>query len=108
MATSLNITTNMHNNTNTYANASKTNINAGTNMKFMAADFQRWNQTTSVVHIPSRLIKNSKIPQLRKELINAVGVRKVSAVQALSPIKYHIQYKHSSDRHAAEINGISL
>ena len=108
MATSLNNTTNMHNNTNTYANASKTNINAGTNTKFTAADFQRWNQTTSVVHIPSRLIKNSKIPQLRKELINAVGVRKVSAVQALSPIKYHIQYKRSSDRHAAEINGIAF
>ena len=108
MATSLNNTTNMHNNTNTYANASKTNINAGNNIKFTAADFQRWNQTTSVVHIPSRLIKNSKIPQLRKELINAVGVSKVSAVQALSPIKFNIQFKRSSDRHAAEINGIAF
>ena len=29
-------------------------------------------------------------------------------MQALSPIKYHVQYKHSSDRHAAEINGISF
>ena len=106
MATSLNNITNLH--TKSYANASKTNINAGINTKFTAADFQRWNQTTSVVHIPSRLIKNSKIPQLRKELINAVGERKVSAVQALSPIKYHVQYKHSSDRHAAEINGISF
>ena len=83
-------------------------MTASTSTKFTAADFQRWNQTTSVVHIPSRLIKNSKIPQLRKELINAVGERKVSAVQALSPTKYHIQYKHSSDRHAAEINGISF
>ena len=107
MATSLNTNHNLHNN-NTYANASKTNINAGINTKFTAADFQRWNETTSVVHIPSRLIKNSKVPQLRKELINAVGERKVSAVQALSPIKYHVQYKHSSDRHAAEITGISF
>ena len=108
MATSLNNNTaNMHNN-NTYANASKTNINAGTNTKFTAADFQRWNQTTTVVHIPSRLVKDSKIPQLRKELINAVGERKVSAVQALSPFKYNIQFKRSSDRHAAEINGISF
>ena len=107
MATSLNTNQNMHNNT-TYANASKTNINAGTNTKFSAADFQRWNQTTSVVHIPSRLVRNSKIPQLRKELINAVGERKVSAVQALSPIKYNLQFKRSSDRHAAEINGIAF
>ena len=106
MATSLNNTTNLH--TKSYANASKTNTNAGINTKFTAADFQRWNQTTSVVHIPSRLVKNSKIPQLRKELINAVGERKVSAVQALSPIKYNLQFKRSSDRHAAEINGIAF
>ena len=106
MATSLINTANLHN--NTYANASKNNNNAGINTKFTAADFQRWNQTTSVVHIPSRLVRNSKIPQLRKELIHAVGERKVSAVQALSPIKYHVQYKHSSDRHAAEINGITF
>ena len=105
MATSLN-STNLH--SKSYANASKTNINAGTNTKFTAADFQRWNQTTSVVHIPSRLVRNSKIPQLRKELINAVGERRVSAVQALSPIKYNIQFKKSSDRHAAEINGIAF
>ena len=106
MATSLNNTANLH--TKSYANASKTNINAGNNTKFTAADFQRWNQTTSVVHIPSRLVRNSKIPQLRKEIINAVGERKVSAVQALSPIKYHLQFKRSSDRHAAEINGIAF
>ena len=83
-------------------------MTASTSTKFTAADFQRWNQTTSVVHIPSRLVRNSKIPQLRKELINAVGERKVSAVQALSPIKYHLQFKRSSDRHAAEINGIAF
>ena len=101
MATSLN--------TKSYANASsKYNMTASTSTKFTAADFQRWNQTTSVVHIPSRLVQNSKIPQLRKELINAVGERKVSAVQALSPIKYHLQFKRSSDRHAAEINGIAF
>ena len=83
-------------------------MTASMNIKFTAADFQRWTQTTSVVHIPSRLIKNSKIPQLRKELMNAVGERRVIAVQALSPIKYNIQYKHSSDRYAAEINIISF
>ena len=88
--------------------AANNNMTASTSTKFTAADFQRWNQTTSVVHIPSRLVKNSKIPQLRKELINAVGERKVSAVQALSPIKYNIQFKRSSDRHAAEINGIAF
>ena len=101
MATSLN--------SKSYANASSNNnMTASTPIKFTAADFQRWNQTTSVVHIPSRLVRNSKIPQLRKEIINAVGERKVSAVQALSPIKYNIQFKRPSDRHAAEINGIAF
>ena len=75
---------------------------------FSAADFQRWNQTTSVVSIPQRLIRSSKIPQLRKELIQSVGERKVAAVQALSPFKYRIEFRRSSDRHAADINGISF
>ena len=105
MATSLN--TNLNN--KSYANAnSNNNITASMPTKLTAADFQRWNQTTLVVHIPSRLVKNSKILQLRKKLINAIAERKVAAVQALSPIKYHIQFKHSLDRHATAINGIAL
>ena len=75
---------------------------------FSAADFQRWNQTTSVVTIPQRLIRSSKIPQLRKEIIQAIGERKVAAVQALSPYKYRIEFRYSSDRHAADVNGISF
>ena len=75
---------------------------------FSAADFQQWNQTTSVVTIPQRLIRSSKIPQLRKEIIQAIGERKVAAVQALSPYKYRIEFRYSSDRHAADVNGISF
>ena len=55
-----------------------------------------------------RIVKTSKIPQLRKELINAIGKRKVAAVQALSPTRYRIEYRYSSDRHAADINGIAF
>ena len=82
------------------------NIPTNNTIKFSAVDFQRWNQTTSVVNIPSRIVRTSKIPQLRKELINAIGERKVAAVQALSPTRYRIEYRYSSDRHAADINGI--
>ena len=57
---------------------------------FSAAAFQQWNQTTLVVTIPQRLIRSSKIPQLRKEIINAIGECKVAAVQALSPFKFRI------------------
>ena len=79
-----------------------------TTIKFSAVDFQRWNQTTSVVNIPSPIAKQSKIPQLRKELIHAIGERKVAAVQALSPTRYRIEFRYSSDRHAADINGIAF
>ena len=77
-------------------------------IKFSAADFQRWNQITSGVNIPACLVKQSKIPQLRKELINAIGERKVAAVQALSPTRYRLEYRYSSNRHAADINGIAF
>ena len=83
-------------------------INNQKTVTFSAADFQRWNQTTSVVSIPQRLIRSSKIPQLRKELIQAIGERKVAAVQALSPYKFRVEFRRSSDRHAADINGISF
>ena len=87
---------------------SQINNNNQKPVTFSAADFQRWNQTTSVVTIPQRLIRSSKIPQLRKEIIQAIGERKVAAVQALSPYKYRIEFRYSSDRHAADVNGISF
>ena len=61
-----------------------------------------------MVSIPQKLIRSSKILQLRKELIQSIGERKVAAVQALSPFKYRIEFRHSSDRHAADMNGISF
>ena len=87
---------------------SQNNNNTLKTVTFSAADFQRWNQTTSVVSIPQRLIRSSKIPQLRKEIIQAIGERKVAAVQALSPFKFRVEFRRSSDRHAADINGIAF
>ena len=92
----------------TSQNNSNTTSSSNNTITFSAVDFQRWNQTTSVVNIPSSLVKTSKIPQLRKELINAIGEHKVAAVQALSPTRYRIEYRYSSDRHAADINGIAF
>ena len=90
------------------ATSQNNNNNTQKTVTFSAADFQRWNQTTSVVSIPQRLIRSSKIPQLRKEIIQAIGERKVAAVQALSPYKYRIEFRYSSDRHADDVNGISF
>ena len=88
--------------------AASQNNNTVKTVTFSAADFQRWNQTTSVVTIPQSLIRFSKIPQLRKEIITSIRERKVAAVQALSPFKYRIEFRRSSDRHATDINGISF
>ena len=92
----------------TMATSQNNNNNTIKTVTFSAADFQRWNQTTSVVSIPQRLIRSSKIPQLRKEIIQSVGERKVAAVQALSPFKFRVEFRRSSDRHAADINGIAF
>ena len=61
-----------------------------TPLAFSAADFQRWNQTTSVVHLPAKLVGKDKIPKVRGDIVKAIGEKKVAAVQALSPTKYRI------------------
>ena len=75
-------------------------------LAFSAADFAKWNQTTSVVYLPAKLIGKDKIPKVRGELVKAIGEKKVAAVQALSPTKYRIQFSSSSYRHERDVNGI--
>ena len=75
-------------------------------LAFSAADFEKWNQTTSVVYLPAKLIGKDKIPKVRGELVKAIGEKKVAAVQALSPTKYRIQFSSSSYRHERDVNGI--
>ena len=77
-------------------------------LAFSAADFQKWSQTTSMIHLPAKLVGKDKIPKLRGEIVTALGEKKVAAVQALSPIKYRIEFRSSSYRHTADINGISF
>ena len=75
-------------------------------LAFSATDFQKWNQTTSVVYLPGKLIGTDKIPKVRGELVKAIGEKKVAAVQALSPTKYRVQFTSSSYRHERDVNGI--
>ena len=77
-------------------------------LAFSATDFQRWNQTTSVVHMPAKLLGKDKIPKVRGELVKAIGEKKVAAIQALSPTKYCIQFTSSSYRHERDVNGITF
>lgn len=75
---------------------------------FSAADFQKWNQTTAVINLPSKLVAKHNIPQLRGELINSIGAQKVAAVQALSKTQFRIEYSFSSYRREADANGINF
>ena len=75
-------------------------------LAFSAADFEKWNQTTSVVYLPAKVIGKDTIPKVRGELVKAIGEKKVAAVQALSPTKYRIQFSSSSYRHERDVNGI--
>ena len=78
-----------------------------TPLAFTAADFQRWNQTTSMVHLSAKLVGKDKIPKVRGEIVKAIGEKKVAAVQALSPTKYRIQFTFSSYRHERDVNASS-
>ena len=93
---------------NPTTSTSITNTSNKTPLVFSAADFQRWNRTTSVVYLPAKLVGQDKIPKVRGELVEAIGVKKVAAVQALSPTKYRVEFRSSSYRHAADINGLTF
>ena len=54
-----------------------------TPLTFSASDFQQWNQTTSVIHLPVKLPGKYKIPKVRGEIVTATGEKKVAAVQVL-------------------------
>ena len=91
---------------NPTTSTSRTPGNNQTPLAFSAADFQRWNQTTSVVHLPAKLVGKDKIPTVRGDLIKSIGEKKVAAVQALSATKFRIQFTSSSYRHERDVNGI--
>lgn len=75
---------------------------------FSAADFAKWNQTTSVIQLPAKLVGKATIPQLRGELVKAIVEKKVAAVQALSPTKFRVEFRSSSHRHITDTNGITF
>ena len=80
---------------------------------FTAADFTKWNQTSSCFRIPKQLIAKESISQVRVSLIQAIGSAKVSAVQALPENKYRLeftsqQHKISFDTHGLDFRGINI
>ena len=61
-----------------------------------------------MLHLPAKLVGKDKIPKVRGDIVQAIGEKKVAAVQALSPTKYRVGFRSSSYRHEKDINGISF
>ena len=75
---------------------------------FTKEDFALWNQTTSVFHLPKRLVGKSKVSQLRAELVKTIGEKKVSAVQALPDFEFRVCFSSPSVHCAFDINGLNF
>ena len=75
---------------------------------FTKEDFALWNQTTSVFHLPKRLVGKSKVPQLWAELVKTIGEKRVSAVQALPDFKFRVCFPSPSVCCAFDINGLNF
>ena len=75
---------------------------------FTKEDFAKWNQTTSVFYLPKRLVGKSKVTSLRSELVKAIGISKVSVVQVLPGLKFHVCFVSSSFRQYFDINGLNF
>ncbi|CAB4008636.1 Hypothetical predicted protein [Paramuricea clavata] len=75
---------------------------------FTAADFAKWNQTSSCFRIPKRLIAKDSVSQVRVALIQAIGSAKVSAVQALPDNKYRLEFTSQQHKTFFEIHGLDF
>ena len=70
-------------NNNPTTSTSSTQANNKTPLAFSVADFQRWNQTTSVAHLPVKLVGKDKIPKVRGDIVKAIGEKKGGASAGL-------------------------
>ncbi len=75
---------------------------------FMQEDFVKWNKTTSVFHLPKRLVGKSKISQLPAELVKTKGESKVCAVQALPVLKFYVCFSFPSFCRQYDINSLNF
>ena len=75
---------------------------------FTAADFAKWNSTTSCFRIPKRLVSKETVKQVRVALIQAFGASKVSAIQALPNCQYRVEFTSPSYKVAYDINGLNF
>ena len=51
--------------------------------RFSEDDYAEWNETTSVVTIPQRIVGQDKPAVLRDEIVTAIGAKKLKGCQIL-------------------------
>ena len=78
------------------------------NPPFTAADFAKWNSTTSCFRIPKHLVSKESVKQVRVVLIQAFGASKVSAIQPLQNCQYRVEFSSPSYKIAYNINGLNF
>lgn len=75
---------------------------------FTAADFAKWNATSSIFKIPKRLINKESIKQIRVALIQTIGEEKLLGVQALPDCKYRLEFSSSVHKSHYDIHGLDF
>ena len=76
--------------------------------RFSEDDYAEWNETTSVVTIPQRIVGQDKPAVLRDELITAIGAKKLKGCQILPRCQVRVQFATGRLRRDFDMRGLSF
>ena len=71
-------------------------------------DYSRWNTSTSVFTIPSRIVANDKSAVVRDEFLQVIGPEKLVGIQILPRLQLRVQFKTTRARTECDINGVDF
>ena len=75
---------------------------------FSEADYAEWNDTTSVVTIPQRIVGQDKSAVLRDAIIIAIGANNLKGCQVLPRYQVRVQFKTGRLRRTFDMRGLSF
>ena len=76
--------------------------------KFTEDDFQMWNNTTSVVTLPPRIVGKVKPAVIRNDFISAVGAHNIEGCQILPRLQIRVLFKNGTLRRRFDMRGIDF
>ena len=77
-------------------------------LQFSEEIFDSWNNTTSVVTLPAKIVGQDKPAVVRNDLILAIGAEYLEGCQVLPKLQVRIQFKSQRFRRAFHMGGISF